>query len=552
MTNTQFNQTEKSAIIAWFSAEGFFRLQSETSKAKKIDSLTELFETEFQLPLDQQIIDILEVYQTEQRTAKQARELARIEKLKNLPLAAGVEKATDHIKYLPQGKYLLTSAQNNTEVDQNFFNSLLMYAKENDCKILIGRLTYNKNGFAQPDINNTDGGLWYAPELKPYLISGHLCLGDKYHFIADSNIMPTAKNPLSGFDGITPSGENAFLPATKISLKVVAALKNAKTKILASTGTVTKRNYIMRKVGATAAIEHNIGAVFVDTEKGEIRHLEQMEGEHGFYDLHYKYETNNVLNCQDHIAAFQPGDIHAEKMEQHNLNKVLGIIQEFKPQNIVLHDLLDFSSRNHHNIKDCSFLHVQHVLKNTVKSDLKAVVKVIDSMIEATSDYKANVHVIESNHDLAINTWLKNADFKVDPVNAVTYLSCMLALYKHQEKTGNSNFNMLKYAYKQIGRGKHSNNINFHEIDESVKIAGIECGSHGHNGVNGSRGSPAQFRNLGEPMNTGHTHTPGITGKVYTAGVSASLDMGYNLGASSWAVAHILTYINGQRQIIFA
>lgn len=556
------NNSQKTAIIAFFSAEGYFRLKSPLTQSKKFDLLmTNEFLSEFGLDFLQEnsleakdIFNLITEYQNEQKATKLLKEKARIEKLKNLPLSAGSNKSNEHIQYLPHGKYVLTSAQNNTDIDKGMLESLQTFCKENGARLLVGRLTYNKNGFAQPDINNQDGGLWYDPQIKPYLVSGHLCLGSKHHFIADANIMPTAKNPLTGFAGIVPAGENAYLPATKISLKVEAALKNAKVKILASTGTVTKRNYILRKVGATAAIEHNIGALYINTETDEIRHLEQMEEFTGFYDLNKLYTGKDCNNVVNHVTAFQPGDIHAEKVEQKNITNVAELISFLKPKSLIVHDLNDFSSRNHHNIKDPAFLHVQHVNKNTVKSDLKAVSNVLDFLINTTRNYSDNceIHVIESNHDLAINTWLKNSDFKVDPVNAVTYLTCMLALYKHQEKTGNSNFNMLKYAYKQIGRGKYAEKINFHETDESVMISGVEMGNHGHNGVNGSRGSPQQFRALGVAMNTGHTHTPGITGKVYTAGVTASLEMGYNLGASSWAIAHIVTYENGQRQIIFA
>lgn len=556
------HNSQKTAIIAFFSAEGYFRLKSPLTQSKKFDLLmTNEFLSEFGVDFLQEnsievkdIFNLISEYQAEQKNAKHAKERARIEKLKNLPISAGSNKSNEHVQYLPHGKYVLTSAQNNTDIDQSMLESLLTFCKENGARLLIGRLTYNKNGFAQPDINNEDNGLWYAPQIKPYLVSGHLCLGAKHHFIADANIMPTAKNPLSGFAGIVPAGENAYLPATKISLKVEAALKNAKVKILASTGTVTKRNYILRKVGATAAIEHNIGALYINTETDEIRHLEQMEGFIGFYDLNKIYTNYDCSIIGNHVEALQPGDIHAEKVEQKNIAKVKELIIDLKPKNIIVHDLQDFSSRNHHNIKDPSFLHMQHVNNNTVKGDLKSASSILDFLINTTREYSENcqIHVIESNHDLAINTWLKNSDFKVDPVNAVTYLTCMLALYKHQEKTGNSNFNMLKYAYKQIGRGKYAEKINFHETDESVMIAGIEMGNHGHNGVNGSRGSPQQFRALGVAMNTGHTHTPGIVGKVYTAGVTASLEMGYNLGASSWAIAHIVTYENGQRQIIFA
>ena len=252
---------------------------------------------------------------------------------------------------------------------------------------------------------------------------------------------------------------------------------------------------------------------------------------------------------KNHVAALQPGDIHAEKMLLKNLKGISDLLELLKPDFLILHDLLDFSSRNHHNVKDCTFIHKQTVNMQTVHGDLLSMTEVIDYFVTRCK----NIVVIESNHDLALNTWLKNEDFKKDPINAVVYLQCMLAIYKyHEENPGAENsLNMLEYAYKEICRGKGENVI-FNRVDESFILAGVEMGSHGHNGINGSKGSPEQFRKLGIAMNTGHTHSPSIQGKVYTAGVSASLELGYNVGASSWMIAHIVTYNNGQRQIIFS
>lgn len=549
------NQQQKTEIIAFFSAHGFFKLRTEKSQETRFSELWLEFCEEFSSintnddETYKEIYALLKGYQAEKQKAKQARERAKIAKQESLPLSSGFDNALEHVQTLPHGKYVLTTAQNNTDTDMVMFNCLQQFCKHNNAQLIIGKMTYNKNGFQNLLTDNDE--IYYSQELKPYLTDKHLSFANVFHFIGNANVLPTVKNPLSGFDGITKQGIHAIIPASKISLKVVAALKNSPTKILCSTGTITKRNYIPKKAGTVAAIEHNIGAVFIDTETSDIRHLELMEGSEYFYDLHNCYYQNKVLIAYDNVAGFQPGDIHSEKMTDENLRKTLDFITELKPKNIVLHDLLDFSSRNHHNIKDPTFLHVQHVNNESVEKDLKSVAKVLNAIVN-TVRIDADIHIIESNHDLAINTWLKNADFKLDPVNAVTYLTCMLELYKHQEKEGNSNFNMLKFAYTKIGKGKHSQRLTFHEIDESVILAGVECGCHGHNGINGSRGSPTQFRTLGIPMNTGHTHSPSIYGKVYTGGVSASLEMGYNLGASSWAIGHIVTYINGQRQIIFA
>lgn len=549
------NQQQKTEIIAFFSAHGYFKLRSPAKQLIRLQEVWNDFKLEF--PVDNSTMDwsitsitnLLQEYQAEKQKTKQARERAKIAKQESLPLTAGNDTAFEHVETLPHGRYVLTCAQNNTDVNPVMLACLQQFCKENNAKLIIGKMTYNKSGFQNLTTDSEEA--YYDQKLKPYLTDKHLSLANVFHFIGNANILPTVKNSLTGFDGITKAGIHTIIPASKIALKVVAALKNAPTKILASTGTITKRNYIPKRAGTVAAIEHNIGAIFVDTETGSIRHLELMENSEVFYDLKKMYSVNGVFEVEENVEIFQPGDIHAEKMTDINLKNTVELIEFFDPNNIVIHDGLDFSSRNHHNKNDPAFIHVQHVNNQTVAGDLKAFAKVIHALVNSISQ-RTDIHIIESNHDLALLTWLKYSDFKEDPVNAVTYLTCMLELYKHQEKEGNSNFNMLKFAYTKIGKGKHSQRLTFHEIDESVILAGIECGCHGHNGVNGARGSPVSFRTLGVAMNTGHTHSPSIYGRVYTAGVTASLEMGYNLGASSWAIAHIVTYVNGQRQIIFA
>lgn len=549
----------KTDIIAFFSANGFFKLKNVEKQTERFNSSREEFASEFDTELSDDTLQTLFDYVAEQKAAKIEREKRKLERdtkkaakeaLK--PLSAGQDTATQHITQFPKGRYVLTCAQNNTDIDGAFFGALLTYCRENNCKLLIAKTTYNKSGFAQPSVDAQENNdLWYAPELSDFIVQGQIDLGG-VHFIADANVIPTAKWPTSGFDGVTPGGIGAVIPATKIELRVGAALKGQPNKIIAATGTVTKRNYILRKAGAVAAIGHSIGALFVDTETNELRHLEQVEGFEGFYDLNALY-TETGVEFVPAIEALQFGDIHAEKMDKQNLERALRLIRDYEPANIVLHDVLDFSSRNHHNIKDPVFMHVQTVQGNTVAGDLKALATVLDHIAAHAKEYGGTVHIIESNHDLAINTWLKNSDFKIDPVNALTYLTCMQALYLHNEKGRKADyFNMLAFAYANIGKGKHGDEINFHETDESLLIAGIEMGNHGHNGPNGSRGNPKAFAALGVPMNTGHTHSPSIYGSCYTAGVTASLEMGYNIGPSSWAIADVVTYENGQRQIWFA
>lgn len=517
---------------------GFFKSSDASERAQIWEDNADAFD----LP----DLDVCEERYALEAEEKNARKAASAEKKLSKKLTGGAETAPIDVR--GPGVYIVTAAQNNTDACPKFLGALKVLAREYAATIIAGRTPYNKSMFVQPETED-----FYVGEVRDYLATGTVDLGGVY-FLADAAVIPTAKHPLSGFEGASPAGVDLIVPASKIALKCVAAMKGDRVKRMFSTGTLTLPNYINRKAGSVAITEHNMGALFVDTtgESPIVMQIELMQGENGFY-FEGDYFTAEGFTSGHKAAAFQPGDLHFEKADEGNLIKVLDALASYKPDHVLMHDVLDFSSRNHHNIKDPTFLFEQHVKGNTVEGDLKAVAKGLDRFfaMARNANPNAQLHIVESNHDLAINTWLKNADFKADQENALTYLTCMKAWYENIKAKNPKYFNMLAFAYSRIGKGKNKEEIKFHEVDESLVIAGVQMGCHGHTGVNGSRGSPVGLRSLGVAMNTGHTHTPGITGKVYTAGVSASLEMGYNVGASSWCIASTVTWPNGQRQIIF-
>lgn len=529
------------AIIAKAIETGFFTTKKPEKREEILGQLSIEFGEAVQDILAKECARRSDLYK--RRVMRQAKKACEVK-----PLESAQESATSHILDFGKGRYVVTTAQNNTPVDSLFWQALQAYARYMDARILVAKTTYNKTGFDNPE----SGELHYALEVQPFLVSGHISLGG-IDFLADANVLPTAKNPVSGFAHATRADVSAIIPATKIALHCVARLKNQRGKVLYSTGAVTQRNYILRKAGQVALGEHNIGALFVDTmgETPTVRQLERVGNSTGFYDGGCYFSSSGIVDNQRPVAL-QFGDIHAEKLAESTLKRMCGMLYTVKPENIILHDLSDFSSRNHHNIKDCAFIFKQHQEQNTVANDVKMVVDVLGGMSVVADTFGGQLHVVESNHDLALITWLKNADFKLDPVNAVTYLRCMLAMYEGIER--GESINMLKWACANIGATSPEQfvelPIQFHEIDDSFILAGVEMGVHGHLGANGARGGPNQFRALGVPINTGHTHSPSIHGACYTAG-TMSLDMGYNVGPSSWQLANIITWPNGQRQVVF-
>lgn len=545
----------KKDIILAATASGFFRCKTDEAKEsalmEAVEALPEIDEATIRAELLQETHRRSEAYK-KRLAAKISREIEQ----ENKPVTAG--NMGREFQTLAGSRFIVTVAQNNTDVHGAAFAALRKFAEVNAAQLLVCKTYYNKAGFNHPEHGADDAGIYFDPALATYFVNEPVILGDSGALlVSDANVIPTAKNPLTGFEGMGVAGQDVIIPAVKIALKCTPALKGAKGKRLFSTGSVTLRNYVMRKAGAVAEADHNIGALIV--MNGDIRHVEIMADSNGFnYETEF-YTGSDVETVQP--VALQFGDVHAEKCAPVRINAAIKMLNRYNPDNVILHDLMDFSSRNHHNIKDAAFVFGQMQKGASVVTDCNKVINFLEAI---GVNYDGHIHVIESNHDLALERWLKEADFKDDPLNAEFYLAAMGALYASIREKGKGH-NVLEHTLCSLGGAaiydgnceslNHISDMDatviFHDTDESLILGGVEMGYHGHTGCNGAKGTPEGFRKLGIAMNTGHTHTPSITGRVYTAGVLGDLDMGYNIGASSWQHAHILTYANGQRAVVF-
>lgn len=469
----------------------------------------------------------------------------------NLPVESGrISSTVNDWPVLAGKRFIITSAQNNTPAHTNFLESLKRYADYSDAKLLISKFLYNKNGF-----QNGEGekGIKFNEALVPFLQEENVFLNNRsFAFMAEINTLPTAVLPLSGL-AETIGNFSAAIGHAQITSEAVPALKGSEVRRLYSTGTVTQRNYIQQRAGQKAEGLHCYGALIVEFDEDGVyfvRQLQTMDDSGVFFDLNIKVSPQGCEDAYNHVAALQYGDIHAEKIDDEcaaaswqGRDSLLDIL---RPRYQLIHDVHDFTSRNHHNRASGVFLAKQYSAgRDKVIDDLRDTGKILSDM---QRDYSQTI-VVESNHDLALGRWLDDAKVNVgqDPANAHLYYALNAALYKAIED-GDDTFNVLDYALRTFGGYDYS--AIFLDTDQTFNVAGVEMGMHGHNGVNGSRGAPKQFKKLGVPINTGHTHSPTIYGGVYTAGVTGSLDMGYNIGAGSWCHTHIITYANGQRTLI--
>lgn len=454
-------------------------------------------------------------------------------------------------------RFIFSSAQNNTEVHEGFLNNLRAYADFLECTLHIAGFTYNKSLFE--DHRKNSASQVYHASVVPFLADQQFDLGDNLMFCGNMNTLPTAVTPLSGFETYTRQKWGIF-PHAKVQLVSVPTMKHSPAKQIMTTGAVTLPNYVQKRAGIRAHFHHVLGAVLVEIDsKGRqfCRHL-LADDDGSFQDL-TRIVSNGVVTDGHAVEAINWGDIHFESMSdevcwgafgflpggQPNHNTTISMLDWLKPKYQFFHDITDFKARNHHSLNDP---HHRFRMHNAGDDNVSQMFIDIGMFLGDTSRSWCQSVVVESNHDKAALRWLKEGDWKNDPVNAQFYLAGNLAAL-NAIQAGDKRFSVLEWA---VGGFVDSYKVKFLREDDSFKICDdqIECGIHGHNGANGARGAPKQFTKMGPKANTGHTHSPGIIDGIYTAGTSSDLDLGYNVGLSSWSHAHIVSYKNGKRIII--
>ncbi|AAT69465.1 gp05 [Alphaproteobacteria phage PhiJL001] len=480
--------------------------------------------------------------------------------------------ATGRVHYLPPqekelppegevARYILTCAQNNTKLHKRFWDSLVTYANHLGAELMVSRFTYNKASYSSaksvkpgkgPTSDDKDKA-WWDRELDPYICddamdsSGRWQLAPGLLWCAEMNILPTAARPLSGLQTYTGSDSGIF-PHSKIAMESVATARYEPAKFNYTTGCVTQRNYIAKKTGLKAEFHHTYGALIVEVLSDGRWWVRQLNADARgrFYDCAEQVvfvEPDRVTPVTQ-VAAVNWGDVHASEIDEDvkiaNWGEG-GIIDVLRPKKQIMHDLLSFRSRGHHDMKSFGVMYQKFLGgEDSVEDEVNQTKAVADM---AHREFCEMV-VVNSNHDRHGERWLDEADYRKDLLNAEYFLEAQLARIRAYKMGAPWDFH--KWSLQHAGVSRQ---VRFLERNESYQILGIECGLHGDEGPNGSRGTTANLSRLGARVNKGHDHSAAILDGVYSAG-SCAVDLPYMNGPSSHSASHIVTYPNGKRTII--
>lgn len=478
------------------------------------------------------------------------------------PIAGGKQRAAEIKESLPNSgeikRYILTSAQNNTFVHEEFWKNVEAMAKHYDAQILVGTFSYNQNNFGKLAVKNGtkkehESDLWYDPKIAPYINDARRELAPGLTWSGNMNILPTEDNPISGLE--TYGGASSIIfPHTKIEMRSIATMPDTPVKMIYTTGACTLMNYLQKKLGIKAEHHHRYAFLLVEVDsEGNwwVRQVAARKNGRNIQDLNIVVE-NGAVSTKGTAEAITWGDIHSTIAQPEVVEASQDMLDALHPKYQFLHDIMEGASTNRHlqgKFEPHKRFHTWLRGLHRVDEELRQTRAVLERYLRPW----CKTVVPDSNHDgWWLRSWLQNYDYRFDPANAELFLRLQNFMYA-EIRSGKlpKNVNLTGFVFENEA-GMKPGAVKFLLPDEAFTVGEVELGMHGHLGPNGSFGSPSNLAKIGKKATTVHTHSSGIYHGLYVGGTSSRLtpDWTYTMGPSSWSHSHVVQYPNGQRAII--
>ncbi len=451
-------------------------------------------------------------------------------------------------------RFLLTAAQDDTPIHLPFWRNLMAYAEAIGAEIMVGGFTYQKGLFEDHSV----AAGRFASELVPHLRAEAIRLAPRLVWRGNANILPTATDPLAGWDTQTRDAWGIF-PHAKIALKCVPVMPGKPGKQIMTTGVATVENYVQRNAGQKAEFHHTIGATIVEV-MGDRFWCRQISAcrDGAFQDLDIMVR-DGVVTRGNSVEGITYGDIHREYLDPDKAQGSWGIggspaggaiVDVLRPGYQFFEDVFDFTARSHHSRGDP---HLRARLLALGMDNVEDGILLAAKFLEETRRPSSTSVAVFSNHDgLHILNWLRDSTAAADPVNAY-YWHRLNAAYHMAIRQGDAEFMPHEHALREASADRLEN-VRFLREGESFVIcqgvAPIECGLHAHLGPNGAKGNAASLAKIVERANVAHSHSPCIRDALYQAGTSSSLMPYAARGPGAWHHADIVTYKSGKRTIV--
>lgn len=437
--------------------------------------------------------------------------------------------------------YVVTTAVAEAKAHIDFLSTLEHYCSFRNAELVIMPCESVTNSFE----NET---AWFDPifnESKYKFLSGNLKLNEN---ISLCSIQVSAKQ-IKSTTGLARLGnrEGSYIFASpKQFLDYIPAGNSRENNYSIMTpGACTLPNYysnkfVSKRLSYIAEYDHTFGAIIIEIQDDKIFHFRQIQTDlsGSFIDCGVEYSKDGSRKNVPVNIVF--GDLHSTNIDYEVFTSFMDFFKPMQIEQIFLHDVFDGYSISHHvsTIKEKALRHKYR--KSNLVSELNETMTIIEDI-----DYELKpkrINIVKSNHDEFLSRYLAEGRYVNDPENHEISLSIAKALFTDED--------ILAKGFEVVSGEKNPDNWIFLDRSSSVKIGGIECGSHGDLGTNGAKPSLSSLENVYGNCVVGHNHTAAIQRGVFRVGTLSKLDMGYNRGPSSWTHTCCLVYENGQRQLV--
>ena len=436
-------------------------------------------------------------------------------------------------------RFIITWAQNDTPVHETFVENMEAYADflNADIHIIAGRYKNPTSVFTDRNYDT------WAERIERYLDAGRHEVHKHMWIMSDVKIQPTAVDPMTGLQGMSGINSCVF-GSPRVHMETIPVLEGNLPKMMMTTGACTVNNYTDSKAGKKGEFHHTLGFVVIEIKDKDTFFARQVTAndQGDFTDLYFNTsydpgEGKGVVRRIEKVSAAILGDLHYGQHDERVISKTLDLFSLIRPENVILHDVFDGLSINHHESKD-PFIQFQREVDGT--NSLKREVDEMLDGLEVFKDY--NTIIVRSNHDDFLDRWLKGTDWRKASTmkNSIEYMEYSALLLKGKAPNG-----IIPYLINE----KFPNYITLGRSDSFV-INGWELGQHGDIGSNGTRGSLIQFRKLNTKIVVGHYHSPGRKDGALAVGTSTKLRVNYNIGPSGWLQSHVIIHEDGKAQHI--
>lgn len=393
-------------------------------------------------------------------------------------------------------------------------------------------------------VGSQSPGAGVPRDVRDLVRHEQVTIGDRIDIRPDLGLPRYSRFPLEGLQRVAPGRSAVVIHATP-QLESLPRISAHPPRIQMTSGLASPSGRIVGN-RVTDQPEQMGAAVIEIGDRGDVhaRRISAMpEREGDFHDLDM-HVSGGKVGTRRRVEAIAFGDIHHPLTDPDVIAATWGpggLVDKLRPRHQVLHDLADFHARNHHDARDH---HARFRRFVACRDDVRAELEGVSAFAACTRRPGCTTHVISSNHDRALTRWLRDSDHKADPRNAEFYLECERIAYANL-RDGRS-ADIMPEILRSFATDR-LDGVEFIEDGQSLMLAGVEHAVHGDRGPDGRRGSVAQFESMGIDMTVGHFHSPAIRGGIYVAGLCSSR-LGYELGPTTGAIAHVITHADGARQ----